>query len=48
MIRTAIQLKAKIRNLSQGDSTKAQTYMDKDGDSTGEEDPDGCNVFNDR
>jgi predicted nucleotidyltransferase component of viral defense system len=27
MIRTAIQLKAKIRNLSQGDSTKAQTYI---------------------
>ena len=27
MIKTAIQLKAKVRNLSQGDSTKAQTYI---------------------
>ena len=27
MIKTAIQLKTKVRNLSKGDSTKAQTYM---------------------
>ena len=27
MIRTAIQLKAKVRNLSGGDSTKAQTLI---------------------